>query len=410
MSQTVLFLQGPPSGFWVELGDAFVAAGHSTRRIHLTVADQLWWRRPGADAYRGRLAGWAEWLGAYVARHGVTDILYFADRAPYHRVAAAVARARGLRAWAVEFGYLRPDWLTLEPFGMGAASCFTRDPAQIRALAAGRAVPDLATRYPHTFAREAVGEVSYNLIQSFGRPFYPRYVADKYYPVVLDYLSWLPRLARQGAAARAAAQVEAAATGWSYVLLALQLQSDYQIRASSPYGHLREMLGEVVASFAAHAPGGMRLVVKQHPLDNGWERWGRVLARLAAQAGVADRVVCIDGGNLAALIDGSAGVVTVNSTVGLHAIHRGRPVKVLGNAVYDIPGLTHQGDLDGFWRAPQPVDPGLALAYRAALAAEIQVRGSFYHPAGRRAAQAEIVARIGDPARYWRLWRDPDLA
>ncbi len=57
-------------------------------------------------------------------------------------------------------------------------------------------------------------------------------------------------------------------------------------------------------------------------------------------------------------------------------------------------GLTHQGPLATFWNAPEPVDRNLASAFVRALAASIQVKGSFYNRAGRKAAIDEIVTRI----------------
>ena len=48
----------------------------------------------------------------------------------------------------------------------------------------------------------------------------------------------------------------------------------------------------------------------------------------------------------------ACGAVTVNSTAGLGAIEMGLPTIVLGEAIYDMPGLTHQSALDAFWTAP----------------------------------------------------------
>ena len=38
------------------------------------------------------------------------------------------------------------------------------------------------------------------------------------------------------------------------------------------------------------------------------------------------------------LLRNAAGVVTINSTIGITALYHGVPVKVLGNAVFDVPG------------------------------------------------------------------------
>jgi capsular polysaccharide export protein len=390
---TVLFLQGPPSRFWTELADALEARGAGVRRVNLCLADRLFWRRPGAVDYRGRLREFRRWLGAFCAREGVTDILYYADRLPYHRLAAKVARTQGLRAHALEFGYLRPDWVTLEREGGGAFSHFPADPARLRA---DLPAPDLTVRYPHRFGQEATGEVIYNLAMTAGRPLYPFYATDKYYPPVFDYLCWLPKLARARGRRRHAKAVQRAwlDAGAPFTLVALQMQSDYQLRASAPYRRQRDMAREIVDSFAAHAPPGHRLLFKVHPLDNGWEDWRAIVRDRAAARGAADRVEAIDGGDLGRLLGAARGAIVANSTVGLHALRAGRPVKALGAAVYDMPGLTDPRPLHAFWADPAPPDPATLDAFLRTLAHEIQIKGSIYHAEGRRLAVAEAADRI----------------
>ena len=56
----------------------------------------------------------------------------------------------------------------------------------------------------------------------------------------------------------------------------------------------------------------------------------------------------LDGGSLDELVQHALGMVTVNSTAGLHALQMSCPVITLGQAVYDVPDLTFQGELDEF--------------------------------------------------------------
>ena len=49
------------------------------------------------------------------------------------------------------------------------------------------------------------------------------------------------------------------------------------------------------------------------------------------------------------MLRNAAGFVTINSTVGVTALHHGVPVKVLGNAVFNVAGLTSQSPLAAFW-------------------------------------------------------------
>lgn len=397
MRRTVLFLQGPPSTFWCQLSEHFEAVAVATHRINFSMGDWVYWRKSGAVNYRGRFSRWADFLRKYITTHGITDILYYADRLPYHAVAREVARTMGVRTYAVEFGYLRPDWLTLERGGMGALSHFPDDPDAIRRIAE-QVEPFLPpeSRFSHTFGQEAFNEVFYNLMATLVPYLFPLYKADKYYFPLFDYLAWLPRMLDQRI--REPRRVWAATRLRSkrkrYWMLALQMQADYQLRANSNYRHQSDMIEEVIKSFAACASADGHLIVKLHPLDNGKEHWERTVRRLGERYGVRDRVLAVSDCDLKRTMRRSLGVITVNSTVGLHALRASVPVKVLGSAVYDIRGLTHQEPLDTFWTHPQKVDRPLRDALVSVLAATIQVHGSFYHPQGRLAACKEIVDRV----------------
>lgn len=174
----------------------------------------------------------------------------------------------------------------------------------------------------------------------------------------------------------------------------MQLAQDYQIRASSPYDDYADMIAEILDSMASAAPPERRLIVKMHPLDSDYLGWKRRVPEMARARGLGDRVEIIRGGDLGTLIRHSKGAVMANSTVGLHCLREGVPVKALGSAIYDIPGLTHQGPLDTFWSAPEPVDRSLEADFVRALAREIQVKGSFFHKDGRKRAVRETVERL----------------
>lgn len=397
ISRKILFLQGPPSTFWGELARGFEKNGHRTVKINVCFGDSYFWRRRGAYHFFGRFRAWPRYLENVIRHEGVTDIIYYADRQPYHIEAQKIARKYGIRCYAVEFGYLRPEWLTLERGGMGAYSHFPSDPDLIRSLAKDLPEPEVPTeRYAHRFFSEAYGEVCFHLSSEFFRFLYPFYRSDRYYHAFVDYLSWVAQLFREPFQRRRAdCEIKTLLeSGSPFFVVALQLQSDYQIRANSPYRHIREMLDEVIGSFARKAAAGDHLLIKQHPLDNGYENWDRIVSCLAERYGVADRVRLVCGGNLHALVRSAKGTIVINSTVGLHALKAGCPTKVLGVAVFDVPGLSDQQPLDDFWQAPQAVDMELLDDLVRLLAKSIQLRGSFYNKRGRKVAVAEIVRRI----------------
>src|SRR5205823_7889479 len=137
----------------------------------------------------------------------------------------------------------------------------------------------------------------------------------------------------------------------SYFVFPLQLATDFQIRAHSPFADVRDALRHVMASFA-RSGSPLSLVIVGHPLDNGLIDWWGLVHGLARQFGIRERVIAFEGGIPGEILCKAAGIVTVNSTVGTTALGSGVPVKVLGNAVFDIPGLTSQQPLDEFWNQP----------------------------------------------------------
>ncbi len=392
-----LFLQGPISPFFARLAAALEARGHRALRVNLCFGDWLFWRRPEARSFRGRVETWPAWIANLCDVERVTDLILLGEQRPYHKEAISAAKARGIRVVVTDFGYLRPGWLTFELDGMSGASRFPRDPAAIRRLARQAAEPVFGDHGGSSFAVMATWDVIYNVLTSVLRPLYPHYRSHHIqHPVLTDtgigVQIWLRRLWRNRRSDRALAA--AIAAGQRYYLLPLQIEKDYQIRAYSDYDGLATPIREVIGSFARSAPAETLLFVKLHPFDPGLQDWRRVVRIAAEQAGVGARIRYVHGGSIEAMIAGADGIVTVNSSAGLQALRAGRPVKVLGQAIYDVPGLTFQGPLDRFWTDASAPDPAFLDDFVRALAATVQIRGDFYARPGLDVAVAEAVERL----------------
>ena len=72
----------------------------------------------------------------------------------------------------------------------------------------------------------------------------------------------------------------------------------------------------------------------------------------------------------------------------------GSPVKVLGEAIYDVSGLTFQGSLDKFWTGASKPDAALVRAFVGAMAGTVQIRGVFFDEPGLGAAVRAAVGRL----------------
>lgn len=393
---TILFLQSHPSWFGRRLARALEGKGCRVLRVNFCMGDAVYWLGRPALHFRGTLATWPTYLQALIEREHVTDVLYYGDGRPYHRAAADVAANAGINAYVYEFGYLRPDWITLERGGMSGRSHFPIDPEHIRAIGAQFPMPDLKARTRYSMRQELAHEITYNLLTYVFHLAYPRYVADRYYNPVIEYLTGIPHQIRAPAKRRQADAITADLLGneRAYYLMPLQLQCDYQLRNHAHFAHQNDAIREVLTSFAANAPHEAVLVLKCHPLDNGGENWPQHTKDIASKAGLTGRVHYIEGGDLPTLLKHAKGTVTINSTVGVHALIIGCPVKTLGTALFDVDGLTHQSSLDTFWLAPEQPDKTLVEAFVRALAGTIQVKGDFFTAAGQASAIATVAERL----------------
>lgn len=413
----VMFLQGHPSAFSREVGQALARRGHRVSRINLCFGDWLFWHGRGTASFRGPFGDWEAWIEARMRAEGTTHLVYFADRHPYHVAAQRAARRLGVICLSYEFGYLRPDWILLEEGGQSAFSHLPDDLDDLRRLAEGLPQPDMRRRHAHAFWQEAVQEMAYHLGNALLWPLYPGFRSDRVDHPVVEYLSYLPRHVGGRLGRRSTRQImERLSRGEErFHLVALQMAGDYQIRANSPFADPAEFLRTVIRSYAGMGPDEGLLVVKLHPMDNGRVPWRRLTRDLSEEYRIASRVLFLDGGDLDVLLAKAEGCVVVNSTVGLHALQAGCPVKALGVAVYDIAGLTHVKGLDTFWNDPQRPDPDGVAALVRVMAGTLHVRGDFFSRAGRREAVAGFVQLMEQgtarqmgavrrfPPRLWRL-------
>lgn len=391
-----LFLQGPISPFFAEVARGLRVRGHETFRINLCLGDRLFWSGPGATDFTGRPTEWPGFVADFLDRHRITDLVLIGEQRPYHKPAIALAKGRGIAVTVTDFGYLRPDWVVLERDGMGPESHFPRLPEAILALAAQCPEPDLAAQHRDSFVTQACWDVIFHLASLLPWPF-PHYRSFLLHPPIPAYLGTALRLLWRRRETRQAGETLAAlaAGGTPLFLFAMQMETDYSIRAYSRFPDMDSALAEAIASFARAAPPEARLLVKVHPLDPGLKRWRRRVARMAATAGIGDRVHYLGGAlPMEPVIAACQGVVTVNSTLGVRAIVMGRATMALGQALYAVPGVSWMGPLDAFWTEAPPPEPALAGAFIRAMAACLHVRGCYYSRPGLDVAVAGAVRRL----------------
>ena len=394
--RNVLLLQGLMGPLFGRVGRALRRDGYGVHKVNFNGGDRLFWRLPNGIDYRGASADWPTELTRLIADRGITDVVLFGDCRPLHMAAIEVCRDLHIPVHVFEEGYIRPDWVTLELGGVNGHSALPRDPAWYRAEAA--ILPPAPEHHPvpSSFRRRATEGLLYNAADVLTRWRYPFWENHRPWHPLVEGMGWIRRLMRRNeAAARAHVVLTAlAARPEPYMLFPLQLDSDAQIRLHSSFAGVADALQMVITSFATNAPREMRLVVKEHPLDNGVRDWRLETSMLATLHGVADRVDYLELGDIVPVAQRSKGVVTINSTSGTLALALGVPVIALGHAVYDIEGVTFQGRLDEFWGDPgQPCAETFA-AFRRVLIDRCLVAGGFFSNEALDKVTEGIIARF----------------
>ena len=407
--RSFVFLQGPPGPFFRQLAQRLGELGHAIHRINLSGGDLYDWPK-GATNYRGTMSAWPMYLDRFLQDHRATDLVLYGDCRPVHQAAVRIAKLRGVRVFVFEEGYIRPDWMTLEPDGVNGHSSFDRDPELI--LASSRWLPEVPELPSITadFRRRARDSYWHYHHVVTGRLSFPFYRTHRSHSIVGEGFGWLLKFARKGRRTRQAEETLAAIADKKFILFPLQLTGDYQIRAHSPFDSMTQAVDYVLNSFAAHAAPDQILLVKEHPLDASWRNWPAYVRRRAHRLGIEERVICIDGGDLDELAASAIGMVCVNSTSGTLALEKGIPVVVLGDAVYDVPGITHQAGLDNFWQQPERPDAALYASFKKALHAKCLVRGGLASASATDILVQNSIERLlaEDSVRIETQQEDPD--
>jgi len=386
-----LFLQGPPGPMFRQLGAAIAAKGFPVYRINLSGGDARDWHDATVN-FRGRFSEWPVFFDKFIRDRRITDIVLFGDCRAYHVSAHGLALGRNVRTHVLEEGYLRPHWMTLEPEGVNARSTLSRDKRWFRQEARRLGPEPKLPPITASFRRRARDSYWYYHSVVTGRLMFPHYRSHRSGSIVLEGAGWLWKFAREKQERRRARKVLRSLSGKPLFVLPLQLSGDFQIRAHSPFPDMQSAASYVINSFAAHAPDDVHLLLKAHPLDCSFYNWSVFVKDHARRLGLEDRLHYVDGGDLDKMVRGARGLVCVNSTSATLALAQNTPVCAIGEAIYDMPGLTHQGHLDTFWTSPTPPERGLYTAFRRVLVDRCLVRGGL----ASESAVATLIESMAD--------------
>ncbi len=381
MRRDVLLLQGPIGPFFSRFSKELSERGFNVHKVNLNGGDKLFYKQPGAIDYAGELRHWDAFLERLIVNKKIGRIYLFGDCRIYHRIARDVAKRHDVRIFVFEEGYIRPNFITLEEDGVNGHSPM---------LQKGFNLPrKLNPEYKehefsiNVFSLIAIYSMAYYLASAFKKKQFPGYQHHRDFRWLPEGFRWIIsgfRKVRFKRKERHVLDNLLPEFEHNYFVCPLQVHCDMQVVVHSEYNSIEHFIGDVLTSFAKHAPSNKAIVFKHHPLDRGYTDYTNLFNNLVSELGLQGRVFYVHDLCLPTLLTHAQGTVVINSTVGMSSLFHGTPVKTLGKAIYNLPGITSQSSLKAFWRKAGKVDRNMFNQLRNYLVVQNQLNGNMYKP------------------------------
>jgi capsular polysaccharide export protein len=376
----ILFLQGPMGTFFRKLSGFFTNSGATTFTICFNAGDFLFASKKNRFLYTGTRELWRKYIQFFLASHSIDKIFLFGNCRYYHREAIIVAKEMGIDVFVFEEGYIRPNYITLEKFGVNGDSSLPQSPEFYSKIIQGKI--ETAPSAENSYAKMALQATSYYIANAITSPFFRHYIHHRDASVLKEFCYGLRNVIRKfryqisekDILTRLQTQLKK-----KYYFVPLQTRTDFQLTEYSNFPDIESFLRDIITSFALYSPPDTYLVIKHHPMERGMSTYLKCIEHLCHRYNIRDRVLVIFDVHLPTCLKNAIGTVTINSTVGLSSLFHRTPTLVLGQAVYDIEGLTCRGmNLDAFWTGYQSPNRHLFLKFKNYVIAETQLNGGFY--------------------------------
>lgn len=347
-NKKILLLQGPVGPFFYRLSKDLNKVGAVVHKINFNGGDFIFYPFQSTN-YRKGLSDWPKFIENYLIEKKIDVVLLFGDCRAMHLIAHEKAHGLNLQIGVFEEGYVRPDYITLEEYGVNGNSAIPKTPYFYEKL--NIKTPPTIEKTGNTFWYAAMWAMIYNFFGMFLSPLFIHYKHHK--PLTIwQGLYWIRSLLRKIKSRQYNIKVNRDLTGKyskQFFLVPLQLHNDAQVTVHSNFSSIESFIDQVITSFSKNANKEHFLVIKIHPFDRGFNNYEDFVTKVSGLCGVSDRVLYVDSVNLPDMLKHTLGVILINSTVGISGLKYNLPVIATDKAVYNFEGITYQGHLDSFW-------------------------------------------------------------
>ena len=382
-----LILQGDWEGGLSNVALDLMSAGKRVTKAVFHAGDWIYkWKRIPTIDFDAPIDSFEFWLRNYINNHEIDCLILYNQYRPYNAIAWDIAAELDLECIVFELGLLRPDYCSIYTRELNHFAYLANRWANVKKL-------DLGTDLPRGESAFRLGQMSTpkKMTQFATFYFFSRIVAKmlRRYTHYQDQRSLSFRhhlmagvrsLLRFQGREKQQRFDRIFSSKWSgkYYFVPLQVHIDSQITRRSNFKSIGEFMDRVVTSFLKNAPSDTKLVFKVHPMDRGYKDYHQKVESYKALPGAKHRIFYLDRVHLPTALDNAKACITINSSVGLSALIHGCPTITLGEAAYDLDGLTYRGSLNDFWMKHGRVNMENTNKFVDLLKHTSQARGTLY--------------------------------
>jgi capsule polysaccharide modification protein KpsS len=278
------------------------------------------------------------YIDQFIEEHHIDVICFFNGYHWIDQITKVIADKRGLKTFYFEDGLFRPITITCDPKGINANSSVPSDPSFYDALTIDEKRLGNYLYKPETLHTKAMGEnlmkvAAIKAISMLGSLF-------KIHPSLYSHITFWQAIKyfvhKKAFQKRKPDNIQLPV---EYIFLPFQVSRDTQIFYNSPnISTMEELLDytyNAVTSFNKKNKRNLKIIVKEHPEDMSRNNYKLLKERYKEK----NEVLFVQKYDINNLINNALTVITINSTVGIEAITKFKPVISLGEALYNIDGI-----------------------------------------------------------------------
>lgn len=378
-NKNILFLQGPMGNFFKKLDKAFIKKGATTYKIGFNAGDSFFSNHFNYIAYKDTKENYSSFIKNFLINKKINKIFLFGDCRFYQSLSIQVARTLEIEVFVFEEGYIRPNYITMEKYGVNDFSHISRDADFYKKIELSGVEKPKDAKHNQTLM--VLSAMTYYLVANIFHYRYPYYIHHRDFSAIKEFFYGIRSVVRKIIyifKEKKYLKIIKNELANNYFFVPLQTYTDFQILEHSGYRSIEKFIIELLESFARNNLDDW-LVFKHHPVDRGRKDYEDFIINQAEILGIEDRVMILYDTHLPTLLRNAIGTITINSTVGLSSLYHETPTITLGSAIYDIDGLTCKGmKLDDFWYKYKTPNMELLDKYRLYIVRNTQLNGSFY--------------------------------